>query len=184
MSVLPAWKMNTALGSPWASRVRVPVMANDVGVLYTPGVSVVPPSWVGPANVVVGARPAASLYAIVKSDLAPHATASSSWIVPLTTPGGNPVMERVGHVPRSPFMTVGPVLVTPAPASTAKLPAVPNPTGASAAPATLAAMNPLPARMRPTRRSGRLVRRLFRTGRGAEFDLTCSPRGMLGMLHR
>jgi hypothetical protein len=33
MSVEPAWNMNTALGSPWASRVRVPVMANDDGDL-------------------------------------------------------------------------------------------------------------------------------------------------------
>ena len=24
----PAWKIHTAAGSPWASRVRVPVMAN------------------------------------------------------------------------------------------------------------------------------------------------------------
>ena len=28
MSVDPAWKIHTALGSPWASRVSVPVMAN------------------------------------------------------------------------------------------------------------------------------------------------------------
>jgi hypothetical protein len=31
MSVEPAWKMNTALGSPWALSVNVPVMASDVG---------------------------------------------------------------------------------------------------------------------------------------------------------
>ena len=28
MRVEPAWKIQTAFGSPWASRVRVPVMAN------------------------------------------------------------------------------------------------------------------------------------------------------------
>ncbi|MEY2471431.1 MAG: hypothetical protein QOK28_760 [Actinomycetota bacterium] len=31
MSVDPAWKMNTALPSPWPSRVRVPVTLNDEG---------------------------------------------------------------------------------------------------------------------------------------------------------
>ena len=44
--VLPAWKTNTASGSPWASRVRVPVRAMAVEAPYTPGTSVWPPrSW-------------------------------------------------------------------------------------------------------------------------------------------
>jgi len=60
-SVDPAWKMKTALGSFWASSVRVPVMARDDGDVYTPGASVIPPRSVGPGNVVVGAREAASL---------------------------------------------------------------------------------------------------------------------------
>ena len=52
-------------------------------------------------------------------------------------------MAGVGQVPRSPFTTVVPVLVTPAPASTAKLPAVPRFTAPPpAAPATFAAMRP------------------------------------------
>jgi len=29
MSVEPAWRMNTAFGSPWASSVSVPVIAID-----------------------------------------------------------------------------------------------------------------------------------------------------------
>ena len=48
MSVDPAWNTQTASGSPWASRVSVPVIANDVGVVYTPGASVCPPRSVGP----------------------------------------------------------------------------------------------------------------------------------------
>src|SRR5579862_5464451 len=44
-----------------------------------------------------------------------------------------PVSEVVGKVPMSPLTVVGPVFVIPAPARTAKLPAVPRPTGAWAA---------------------------------------------------
>jgi hypothetical protein len=40
-----------------------------------------------------------------------------------------------GLTPRLPLMLLGPMLVTVDPARTAKLPAVPRPTGASAAPA-------------------------------------------------
>jgi hypothetical protein len=32
MSVKPAWKMKTALGSPWASSVSGPVMANETAL--------------------------------------------------------------------------------------------------------------------------------------------------------
>jgi hypothetical protein len=75
------------------------------------------------------ARPAASLYAMVRSDCACAATASAAWIGPFTVPGGNPVTAEPGLTPRSPFTTEGPVLVTVEPASTAKLLAVPRPTG-------------------------------------------------------
>src|ERR1700691_2222969 len=50
-----------------------------------------------------------------------------------TMPGGNPVTAVPGLTPRSPLMLLGPVLVTVVPARTAKLPAVPSPTGAVAA---------------------------------------------------
>jgi hypothetical protein len=46
-----------------------------------------------------------------------------------TCPGGKPVTALPGLTPRSPEMTEGPVLVTVVPANTAKLLAVPNPTG-------------------------------------------------------
>src|SRR5579863_3569412 len=49
-----------------------------------------------------------------------------------------PLSDVVGNVPTSPLTVVGPVLVTPVPASTAKLPAVPSPTGVWAASATTA----------------------------------------------
>ena len=67
-------------------------------------------------------------------------------------------MAGVGQVPRSPRRTVGPVLVTPAPASTAKGVAVPRFTVASAAdavgvlatPPTSVGNSAMPAMSRPT----------------------------------
>ena len=46
--------------------------------------------------VVTGVRPAASLYAVVKSVFAWSATASAAWIAPFTVPGGNPVTAAFG----------------------------------------------------------------------------------------
>jgi hypothetical protein len=83
----------------------------------------------------VGGGMDAWLYAVVKSLLACLATALVMSWVPFTMPGGNPVTEVPGQRPRSPLMTVRPVLVTVLPARTPKLPAVPRPTGVVAAPA-------------------------------------------------
>src|SRR5947209_19445571 len=47
-------------------------------------------------------------------------------------PGGNPVTEMPGETPTLPVMTLAPVLVTVEPPRTAKLPAVPRLTCASA----------------------------------------------------
>jgi hypothetical protein len=80
-----------------------------------------------------GVRPAASLYAAVKSVCAWSATASALCCTPFTVPGGNPVIAVPGLTPKSPLMTLGPVLVTVVPARTAKLLAVPRSTGACAA---------------------------------------------------
>jgi hypothetical protein len=133
-SVEPIWKMKTAFGSPCAFRVSAPPTSSPDEALYTPGVSV----WPAPMNeptLLAGLRPAASLYAVVKSDWAPAATPSVTCMVPVTMPGGNPVTALPGLRPRSPLMTVGPVLVTVVAARTPKLPAVPRPTGGFAAPA-------------------------------------------------
>ena len=126
------WKMKTAFGSPPASRVSDPPTSSEEDALYTPGASV----WPAPmkaGTLAVRARPAASLYAVVRSDLACAATASALCMVPLMTrPGGNPVTAAAGLTPRSPLIMLLPVLVTlGVPASTAKLPAVPSPTGSS-----------------------------------------------------
>jgi hypothetical protein len=131
-----AWKIQTALGSPWASRVSDPPTSKEDEAWYTPGVSV----WPAPMKAgtfAVGLRPAASLYAVVRADWAVPATRSARWMVPpLTMPGGNPVTAVPGLTPRFPLIRVGvTVLVTVDPARTAKLPAVPRPTGATAAPA-------------------------------------------------
>jgi hypothetical protein len=134
-SVEPTWKMKTAFGSPWASSVSEPLTSSDVEALYTPGLSVWPAPTAGP-TLAVGLRPAASLYAVVRSDSAPPATASSSWTAPLSIPGGNPVIAVPGLTPRSPLMMLGPVLVTALAARTSKLLALPRLTVATAAPAT------------------------------------------------
>ena len=140
-SVEGAWKMKTAFGSPPASSVSDPPTSSEDDALYTPGVRV----WPAPmkaGTLAVGLRPAASLYAVVRSDWAPAATPSALCIVPLDTmPGGNPVTAVPGLTPRSPLMVLGPVLVTVVPARTAKLPAVPRPTGAVSARAGCEAMN-------------------------------------------
>src|SRR6202041_3200488 len=112
----------------------------DAEAGHPPGVSVWPPPMVGPTLADEG-LPAASLYAVVRSDWAPPATASALCMAPFTVPGGNPVTEVPGLTPRSPLITLGPVLVTLCPPSTPKLPAVPRPTGAVAATAGWAAMN-------------------------------------------
>ena len=59
-------------------------------------------------------------------------------------------MAGVGHAPKFPLMTVGPVFVTPDPANTAKLSAVPSPTGASWALVTLVTIIADKPSMRPT----------------------------------
>src|ERR1035438_2982580 len=124
MSVDAALKMKTAFGSPWASRVSVPVIPNvPAGDAYTPGVSVVPPSSTGIlavtglAAAALYARPrpglaAAALYAVVRSFWACNAALSAALIVPITCPGGNPVIAVPGLSPRSPVIVVGPLLAT------------------------------------------------------------------------
>jgi hypothetical protein len=164
ISVESAWKIHTELGSLFPSRVSVPVRPS-VPLLYTPSSKVCPPSSTPTA---VDGRPAALLYAIVRSAWACAATASAEcWVPSLTRPGGNPVIAVPGLTPRSPAMFDGPVLVTVEPASTAKLAAVPSGTGAVAACAVPAnttismtdsratrAANTAPRRRRPTARAG------------------------------
>jgi hypothetical protein len=65
-SVEPIWKMKTAFGSPPASRVSAPPTSSEVEALYTPGDRVWPAPMKLP-TVAVRARPAASLYAVVRS---------------------------------------------------------------------------------------------------------------------
>src|SRR5271156_5880237 len=79
--------------------------------------------------VVAPDNPWASLYADAKSTKAAAAAELSSWIVPFTTPGGNPVTETPGVRPTSPLTRVPPVLVTVACAKAAKLVAAPRSIG-------------------------------------------------------
>ena len=140
-----AWKIQTAFGSPPAFRVSAPETSSDDEALYTPGTSgalSMPAEPMELAMLAVGLRPAASLYAVVKSAWAVPATASALCMVPLVTlPGGNPVTALPGLTPRFPLMMLGPMFVTVVPARTPKLPAVPRPTGAVAATAGCVAMN-------------------------------------------
>jgi hypothetical protein len=135
ISVEPIWKIKTAFGSPCASRVSAPLRFSDDEAVYTPGVSVCPAPLAGP-TMPDELRPAASTYAVVRSDCAPPATPSAAWMAPDTIPGGNPVTAVPGLTPRSPPMKVAPVFVTVVPARTPKLLAVPRFTVATAAPAT------------------------------------------------
>src|ERR1051326_9110737 len=124
------WKMNTAFASPWASSVRSPeeISSDDVDV-YRPGVRVWPPR--SPATAIAPlVRPAASLYAVVRSNCARAAAASARCTVPLTALGGNPVTAVPGLNPRSPLTVVAPVLVTVEAARTANVLAAPRTTGA------------------------------------------------------
>ncbi len=77
VSVEPIWKMKTAAGSPCASRYNVPLSSSADDSLYTPGFKVCPAP-TEPLKLPVGLCPAAKLYAVVESDWAPIATASSS----------------------------------------------------------------------------------------------------------
>ena len=112
----PTWKMNTAPGSPCASSVMVPVSENATLVRWTPPKNVCP-FW-SPAKLSFSSRPAALLYAAVRSVCAWAAAESPACVVPPTVPGGKPRIELLGLEPRSPLRLVAPVLMTPVPAST------------------------------------------------------------------
>ena len=88
--------------------------------------SVCPPRF--PATVIAPTvRPAASLYAVVKSSCAWAAAGSPKCVVPFTV--GAPVSVVPGLTPRSPLTVVPPVLVTVEPASTPNVVADPRATG-------------------------------------------------------
>ena len=94
MSVLPAWKMNTALASPPPFSVSVPVRPTEEAELYTPGTKLSPPR----SEVIgeVGPWPAALLKAVTKSVLACWVMASPPWLVPVIVIDPVPLIEVVG----------------------------------------------------------------------------------------
>ena len=122
VSALAIWKIKTAFALPWPLSVRTPLVPKpsvDVD-LYRPGARVRPSRL--PDTIVGTVRPAASLYAVVKSASAETAGPLSTYRVPPTIPpGGNPATALPGLSPAFPFTTVGPVFVTVEPASTVKL---------------------------------------------------------------
>src|ERR1044072_39564 len=93
------------------------------------------------AKTLVGVRPAASLYAVVRSSCAWAAAASAAWVVPLTVPGGNPVTAVPGLSPRSPLTGVASVVGTGEAARTANVESDPRGRGACPA-AEPAVVNP------------------------------------------
>src|ERR1041385_4728679 len=143
VSVDAIWKMKTALAAPWPSSVRSPEeISNDDVDLYRPGVRVSPPRF--PATEIAPTvRPAASLYAVVKSPWAWAADGSPAWITPVTLM--LPVTAVPGLSPRSPLTVVSPVLVTVEAARTANVVAAPRATGAC--PAGVAAVVKLQAKL-------------------------------------
>lgn len=81
LSVVAAWKMNTAFGRFWPSRVMFPVICRSpAAVLITPGTTVVPPSSV--PTTVDEVRPTQSLYAVRRSPWACSAVESAACITP------------------------------------------------------------------------------------------------------
>jgi len=131
ISVDAALKTQTSLAPPVRVSGPAPAVNPNVPDAYTPGARFFPPSSV-PTEKSVGCA-AALLYAVVRAVLADSAVASAWCTCPVTVPGPSfavvpkkPVTAAVGCVPRSPVTLLGPVLVTPAAARTAKLCAAPR----------------------------------------------------------
>lgn len=85
--------------------------------LYTPGASVMPPS--SPLADTSAGRPFASTIAVARLPIHAAAALSVRCLVPITSPGGNPVIAVPGDRARSPFTMEYPELVTVAPATIA-----------------------------------------------------------------
>src|ERR1035437_3802228 len=88
-SVDPIWKMNTAPGLPAPSRVTSADIASHEVDWQRQGVSFRPTR--SPDTEDAPARPAASIFPAVNAACACAAAPSAMWIVPLASPGGNPV---------------------------------------------------------------------------------------------
>ncbi|KJF15616.1 hypothetical protein AXFE_35400 [Acidithrix ferrooxidans] len=99
-----------------AFRVIVPVRFR-VELLYAPGVNVTPPKV--PAATVVALWLAAMPYAAVAAVCAASDAELLALVVPVSVPGGKPVIDVPGDSPISPLMTDDPVLVIVEPATTA-----------------------------------------------------------------
>lgn len=161
VKLLEAWKTQTELAEVPAS-VKVPLFEmSRAPPEYTPGVSDIPVSSVRPE--VCGVRPAASLYAVVRSFFACKAAALATFSAPVNEPLGapvNPVTELPGSTPMSPLTVVVPVFVSALPASVPYVEDVPSAIGpfktdAALAPSVLvklksatAANTPMPAKTR------------------------------------
>src|SRR6202035_3514971 len=141
----PIWKMKTAVDLPSPFSVSVPVSCADELKWYTPGVSVFPPR-LTPDMFLKGLAPFASWYVVMTSVCALIATALSSSLAPVTTPGGNPVTEATlpGLIERLPVTHVGPVLVSAEAPITVKFPADSN-RGCAAEANTFAGIALMPA---------------------------------------
>lgn len=117
------WKTQVALESPAPSSVRLPASVTLVLNAYTPASRVWPPS----VGLVI--MPPESARAASKADVAsalPWTAAGDPVpVVPVNTPGGNPVIDAP-LVPMSPSTIVKPVLVMPVTASAPKDAAVPR----------------------------------------------------------
>src|SRR5438876_7465307 len=139
-------KMKTAYASPWASRVRSPdVISSDDVEVYRPGKRVSPPRF--PETEAPPGRPAALLYAIVRSPWACAAVGSPKCVVPFTV--GDPVTVVPGLTPRFPLTVVAPLLVTVVAARTANLAVDPRGTIAWTAAASWRANSTTNPRPRP-----------------------------------
>ncbi len=150
ISVEPIWKMNTALGLPWALSVTLPDdSSNELEAVRTPGENVCPARSV-PAEPLLGTRGG-----VVVGGRQGVLGFDRNRVVDVRLPehSGAPVTDEPGLSPRSPNIVVGPVLVTVEPANTEKGAADPKPTVAVAPRALLAnrRLDSDPSSTRPAR---------------------------------
>lgn len=121
VSELPIFKIYT----PLPLKVIVPVIAADEGKQNTPGESVCPPMSAASDSWVLHIALDRDLYVEAASVRACATNEFVVYVVPVTLPGGKPVIAVPGLIPIFPTMVVLPVLVIVEAPKTAKLVAAP-----------------------------------------------------------
>ena len=112
----PIWKMNTASGSPFASRVREPVSSGGAGGLVDAGHQSPPAELCTDGR--VGGLAGGIVVGGLQVCLGLECLRVGAWMTPPTLPGGKPTTAVPGWTPALPLSVLGPVFVTVWPART------------------------------------------------------------------